>query len=196
VHDISVGSVHVDRAHALIQGAIATWQVRLGADVTPARLPEPHALSVSGDFDRAAELWDDLGSPFDAALALLDSGSEPGLREALRRFDAVGAVAVARLVRRRMRRLGLRAIPSGAQPSTRSDAAGMTRREREVMTLVAAGQTNATISAHLVISPRTVEHHVASVLAKLGVGSRTLVAAEARRRGLLDATDGPDTARN
>jgi DNA-binding NarL/FixJ family response regulator len=95
-----------------------------------------------------------------------------------------------------MRRLGLRAIPSGAHPSTRSDAAGMTRREREVMTLVAAGQSNATISAQLVISPRTVEHHVAAILAKLGVASRTLVAAEARRRGLLEAPDRPGAATN
>lgn len=184
--DVTVGSVHVDRAHSWIQGQIAIWQARLGATPSSTRLPEPYARSVSGDFDRAAELWEGIGSSYDAALALLDSGSEPGMREALRRFDAVGAVAAARLTRRRMRRLGLRAIPSGAHPSTRSDAAGMTRREREVMTLVAAGQSNATISAQLVISPRTVEHHVAAILAKLGVGSRTLVAAEARRRGLLE----------
>jgi DNA-binding NarL/FixJ family response regulator len=72
----------------------------------------------------------------------------------------------------------------------------MTRREREVMTLVAAGQSNATISAQLVISPRTVEHHVAAILAKLGVASRTLVAAEARRRGLLEAPDRPGAATN
>ncbi|MEV4265836.1 AAA family ATPase [Kribbella sp. NPDC049584] len=185
LQDIAVGSVHIDRAHSWIRGQVAVWQARLGATVTPAGL-EPHTLSISGDFDRAAELWDGIGSSYDAALALLDSGSEQGLRDALRRFDAVGAVAAATLTRRRMRRLGLRAIPSGAHPSTRSDAAGMTRREREVMTLVAAGQSNATISAQLVISPRTVEHHVAAVLAKLGVGSRTLVAAEARRRGLLE----------
>ncbi len=198
LQDVTVGSVNVDRAHAWIQGQIATWQARLGAIVTPSptRLPEPHARSVSGDFDRAAELWDGIGSPFDAALAFLDSGSEPGMREALRRFDALGAAAAARLTRRRMRRLGLRAIPSGAHPSTRSNAAGMTRREREVMTMVAAGQSNATISAQLVISPRTVEHHVAAILAKLGVASRTLVAAEARRRGLLDAPDRPGAATN
>ncbi|TCC42805.1 LuxR family transcriptional regulator [Kribbella capetownensis] len=196
LQDVTVASVHADRAHEWIQGQIATWQTRLDAVVTPspARLPEPHARSASRDFDRAAELWDGIGSPFDAALALLDSGSEAGMREALRRFDTLGAVAAARLTRRRMRRLGLRAIPSGAHPSTRSDAAGMTRREREVMTLVAAGQSNAAIAAHLVISTRTVEHHVAAVLTKLGVGSRTLVAAEAGRRGLLDAPDRPGAA--
>lgn len=183
--DITVASVRVDRTHDWLRGQISAWQARLGITPPQARLPEPYASSLKGDFDRAAELWDGIGSSFDAALVLLDSGSEPGMREALRRFDSVGAAAAGRMTRRRMRRLGLRAIPTGAHPSTRSDAAGMTRREREVMTLVAAGQSNATISAHLVISPRTVEHHVAAILAKLGVGSRTLVAAEARRRGLL-----------
>jgi DNA-binding CsgD family transcriptional regulator/tetratricopeptide (TPR) repeat protein len=196
LQDVTVGSANIDRAHGWIQGQVATWQSRLGASVTLTKLPEPYARSMSGDFDRAAELWDGIGSPFDAALALLDSGTEPGIREALRRFDAVGAIAAATLTRRRMRRLGLRAIPSGAHPSTRSDAAGMTRREREVMTLVAAGQSNADISAYLVISPRTVEHHVAAILAKLGVGSRTLVAAEANRRGLLDTPERPGVARN
>ncbi|MFC6162511.1 ATP-binding protein [Kribbella jiaozuonensis] len=186
LQDIAVGSTHIDRAHGWIQGQLATWQARLDVTVTPTRLPEPHACSISGDFERAAELWDGIGSSYDAALALLDSGSEQGMREALSRFDTGGASAAAMLTRRRMRRLGLRGIPSGAHQSTRSDAAGMTRREREVMTMVAAGQSNATISAQLVISPRTVEHHVAAVLAKLGVGSRTLVEAEARRRGLLE----------
>src|SRR4051794_2072341 len=195
-HDIAIGTVGVDRTDGWIQGQLATWQARLGADVTPspARLPEPHARSVGGDFDRAAELWDGIGNPFEAALALLDSGTEPGLREALRRFESIGAAAAARLTRRRMRRLGLRGIPTGAHPSTRSDAAGMTRREREVMALVAAGQSNATIAAQLVISPRTVEHHVAAILTKLGIASRTLVAAEVSRRGLLDSPGRPDTA--
>jgi DNA-binding NarL/FixJ family response regulator len=44
------------------------------------------------------------------------------------------------------------------------------------------------------ISPRTVEHHVSAILAKLGVASRTLVAAEARRRGLIDAPERPVAA--
>ena len=40
--------------------------------------------------DCPAELWDKLGCPYDAALALFDSGTECGLRDALRRFDALG----------------------------------------------------------------------------------------------------------
>jgi DNA-binding NarL/FixJ family response regulator len=49
---------------------------------------------------------------------------------------------------------------------------GLTRREAEVAGLLAEGLTNAAIAERLVLSPRTVEHHVAAVMAKLEVTSR------------------------
>jgi DNA-binding NarL/FixJ family response regulator len=148
-------------------------------------LAEPHARVLDGDCFGAAELWDKLGCPYDAALALFDSGTEDTLREALRRFEALGATVTADLTRRDMRRRGLRAVPAGAHPTTRAHPAGLTRREREVLELVCAGCTNGEISERLVVSLRTVDHHVSSVLAKLGVPSRKLAAAEAARLGLL-----------
>jgi DNA-binding NarL/FixJ family response regulator len=51
-------------------------------------------------------------------------------------------------------------------------AAGVTSREMDVLTLVSAGLTNAEVAARLYLSPRTVETHVASLLAKLGVADR------------------------
>lgn len=48
----------------------------------------------------------------------------------------------------------------------------LTRREREIAQLVAAGHTNPEIAGQLYLSPRTVEHHVASILRKLEIGSR------------------------
>ncbi len=56
-----------------------------------------------------------------------------------------------------------------------SAASGLTRREKEVALLVAAGQTDAAIAANLYLSVRTVENHVAHILAKLGVHTRAAV---------------------
>jgi DNA-binding CsgD family transcriptional regulator len=122
------------------------------------------------------------------ALALLDSDAEADLRGAVERLDALGAAAAARKARQRMRELGLRAIPAGARSSTRADPAGLTRREREVLELVCAGHTNDEISGRLFISVKTVDHHVSAVLAKLGVPTRRVAAAEAHRLGLVTAT--------
>ncbi|MBA2557983.1 MAG: tetratricopeptide repeat protein [Chloroflexi bacterium] len=61
---------------------------------------------------------------------------------------------------------------------------GLTRREAEVLCLLAEGHADKEIAAALNISRHTVGHHVASILAKLGVGSRAAAAAHAVRQGL------------
>jgi DNA-binding CsgD family transcriptional regulator len=65
----------------------------------------------------------------------------------------------------------------------------LTRREREVVGLLARGRTNREIADALVISERTVENHVSNVLAKLGLDSRAQVAiwVLGPRRGLRDS---------
>jgi DNA-binding NarL/FixJ family response regulator len=70
---------------------------------------------------------------------------------------------------------------AGAQP------AGLTRREVEVVRLVALGRSNREIARELFLSPRTVETHVGAVLAKLDCGSRSAAAHRAAELGLLDA---------
>jgi DNA-binding NarL/FixJ family response regulator len=84
-----------------------------------------------------------------------------------------------------MRGLGLSA-PVGPRAATRAHRFGLTRREQEVLHLVAAGLPNADISRRLFISERTVDHHVTAVLTKMGVRSRGLAAREAHRLGLVD----------
>jgi DNA-binding CsgD family transcriptional regulator/tetratricopeptide (TPR) repeat protein len=175
------------RRNAWERGALATWlgRTRSALSVPAEAVAEPYALALAGRFDAAAAAWTRLGCPYQSALALFDSRTEPGLRDALRRFEALGAVAAVRVTRREMRLMGVRSIPTGAQEATRAHRAGLTRREGEVLDLICDGHTNAEISQKLFISERTVGHHVSAVLAKLGVKSRGVAAAEAVRRGLV-----------
>jgi DNA-binding NarL/FixJ family response regulator len=84
-----------------------------------------------------------------------------------------------------MKDLGHRNIPTGARPSTREHPLGLTRRENEVLLLLCEGLTNDEIAVKLVVSTRTVDHHVSAVLTKLGVASRGAAVAQARRLGLV-----------
>ncbi|MEA2167740.1 MAG: hypothetical protein QOF76_1040, partial [Solirubrobacteraceae bacterium] len=113
------------------RGQLASWQRRLGAEITVRtdRLPGPYRRSLAGDAAGAAASWDALGCPYDAALAWADSDSLEGLSEAQRRFEALGATAAARAIRREMRRRGMRPVRSGPQAQTRAHPAGLTRRE-------------------------------------------------------------------
>jgi HD-GYP domain-containing protein (c-di-GMP phosphodiesterase class II) len=63
--------------------------------------------------------------------------------------------------------------------------AGLTEREVEVLRLVAGGLSNREIARRLVVSPRTAEHHVQHIYAKIGVSSRASAALFAMRHGLL-----------
>jgi DNA-binding NarL/FixJ family response regulator len=114
-------------------------------------------------------------------LSLLDG--EEALAEAIDIARSLGAEPLVRRVAKRMRDRGL-SVPRGPRGSTRANPAGLTSRQLEVLALLAAGLANAEIADRLVVSPRTAEHHVAAVLAKLGAANRWEAVRRASELGL------------
>jgi len=170
------------------RGALAVWLRRTGSGRSlPTDLAEPYQRQIDGDWAGAARLWMELGCPYEAAMALLDSTEEDALREALQILTGLRAAAVIRAARKKMRDLGFRSIPAGPRTATREHPLGLTRREHEVLDLIVDGRTNAEIAEQLFISAKTVDHHVSAVLAKLGAPSRGVAASEAVRLGLARA---------
>ena len=99
----------------------------------------------------------------------------PTLRADLAVHEQVGDVLLARTCRDLLRRAGAPAPRNrgGTAVSPRLRARGITAREAEVLGLVAEGLTNVQVAERLFLSPRTVDTHVANLLAKAGVPSRT-----------------------
>ena len=137
------------------------------------------------DFQTALELFSELGLALEAAQARLGLARALGsyapaaavveARHALETFERLGAIRDADATAALLRELGAsaRTFPRGYGP--------LTRRETEVLSLLAEGCSNAEIAQRLYISRRTAEHHVARILAKLGLRNRAEAAAYSLR---------------
>ncbi|HEY7092529.1 MAG TPA: AAA family ATPase [Ktedonobacterales bacterium] len=149
-------------------------------------------------FDRALDLLRDMSVPFchgltqwRAGVACIAAGQNDAgvlhLTSAYRTARKVGARPLAQYVAQTLQALG--AMDSG-QRRRRGDArfrsGDLTRRQREILQLVAQGQTTAEIARQLVLSPRTVEMHVGNILAALDSRSRAEAVRRAAELGLLD----------
>jgi DNA-binding CsgD family transcriptional regulator len=175
-----------NKQHAWFTGELAFWRWRAGDAISiPPWTATPFALHIAGDWRGAAAEWERLDCPYEQAQALAD-GDEAAQLAALALFEQVGANPAANALRYLLRARRVRGVPRGPRPATRRNAFGLTAREMDVLTLLADNLANADIAARLSISPRTVEHHVSAVLAKLRAGSRGEAIALAQQRGLVE----------
>ena len=160
-----------------------------------AALLQGRAAAVASDgatvafLEEAVAVFTRLGFPLEegrARLALARAHAAAGsplaaptARAACDRFERLGARRDADEAAALLRELG-----GAGRSAVRGERDELTAREREVLALVASGLSNGEIAERLVIAPKTAEHHVGKVLAKLGVRSRAEAAAHAVREGL------------
>ena len=184
----SVGVAHWNKG--CLAYAEAVLQGRAGHLDRAAELAQEGAAELAEEaraqFPGCAPWWNHILRRMVAPAALEDGWGEPviWLRDAIGELDALGLDRVASACRSILRRAGQRVPRSG-----RGDAAvppqlrrhGITSREMDVFLLVGQGRSTAEIAERLFISPKTVETHVASLVAKTGqAGRRELVALAAR----------------
>ncbi|QES48087.1 hypothetical protein DEJ50_09945 [Streptomyces venezuelae] len=132
------------------------------------------------------------GGDRERAVGLLRAASADAERLGARRLREDLALLAQRA------RLPLTAHEAPAAPAADTDpveALGLTSRERDVLRLVAAGQTNRQVAEELFISPKTASVHVSNILAKLGVAGRGEAAALAHRLRLFAPGAGQQSAR-
>ncbi|MFE9421389.1 ATP-binding protein [Kitasatospora sp. NPDC006697] len=139
------------------------------------------AKAAAAAHERSRAAWQRIGRPYEAArvaerlaraLAEPDpNGAEEALGAAEEVFERLGATSDAARCQALRRDLGL---GRPASPGRRGYGQGLSPRERQVAELLAQGVGNQEIAQALFLSPRTVEHHVANVLRKLGVARREL----------------------
>ena len=163
-----------------------SWWLRAAGEhrrvpVPPAR---PFALMLAGEHRAAASQWQALGCPLWSAYALARSPEMRDAQECLDILGRLGAAAVRRAVLRDRHASGL-PVPRGPRPASRAHPCGLTAREVEVLGLLADGLSYAEVAERLILSEKTVGHHVSAVLRKLGEPTRSRAVAAAVRRGIL-----------
>jgi DNA-binding CsgD family transcriptional regulator len=205
--EVYLGVGRQERARELLRDLTA-FAERSASRMAHATLADAQGLVAADEgrhveavahFRQAAALWQAMEAPYAEAHArrlgaesLLRSG-DPGHREEARTelataeaiCAALGAPLELEAIAALTARYGL--MPKPAQPAT-SQTDILTRREREVVALIARGHSNRAIAEALVISERTAENHVANILGKLGYTSRAQAAAYAVEHGLAAST--------
>jgi len=171
----------IRQKHPWFVGELSSWLQAAGEPVEiPDICAKPYALSLSVSWCEAAARWEALACPYEQARALA-LGDADAQREALERFEALGARAMVRTLRARMQAAGMRGVPRGRRASTLGNPHELTAREIETLCLLCEGLRNAEIAERLCRSVRTVDHHLAAIYGKLGVATRAEAVAKAAK---------------
>jgi DNA-binding CsgD family transcriptional regulator/Tfp pilus assembly protein PilF len=162
------------------------WWLHLAGDhrQIDAPIARPFALMLEGAHRTAASEWRALGCPLWSAYALAFSPDMRDAQECLDVLADLGATAARHAVLRDRRARGL-PVPRGPRQASRANQAGLTARESEVLLLLADGLSYAEVADRLVLSQKTVGHHVSAVLRKLREPTRSRAVAAALRLGVI-----------
>ena len=147
-------------------------------------LAEGDAQAALAPLRRAFEVWQRIEAPYAAArvrvligLACRSLGDEDGAKMELALastvFERLGAMP------------DLARVQGLMKGDAIADTHGLTPRERQVLRLVATGETNKVIAGKLCLSEKTIDRHVSNIFTKLDVSSRTAATAFAYRNNLL-----------
>jgi DNA-binding CsgD family transcriptional regulator len=170
-------------------GELIIWKHRAGCDQSSnvEKSAAPYALEIAGNTEAAAAAWHEIGDPYTQAMVLAH-GSVQQRAAAIERFEALGAIPAAQRLRAWAKKCnidGVRRASRGPYRARKQNDFGISAKESEVLQLLALGKTNQQISDELFRSAKTVEHHVSSLLAKLGAKNRVEAASKAVRYGLI-----------
>ena len=167
-HELPVGMTRAQSARAEL--ALATGDAEAAASL---------ALAAAEEQERRGVLLDALPSRICAGRALAALGrrdeAEAELRRVAEKAERTGAWRFRDQAASELRRLGVRL--KAVQGPARGGRDELTEREREIATLVAEGRSNKQVAAELFLSEKTIEHHLSRVYGKLGVRSRSELAA-------------------
>jgi DNA-binding CsgD family transcriptional regulator/tetratricopeptide (TPR) repeat protein len=164
---------------------LSYWRWRSGLDEpVPNAGEEQYRLEMAGDWGAASKRWAAGGCVYSTAFALMDADEDTPLQRGLGELQALGAKPAAAIFARKLRGRGTLHVPRGQRAATRANPANLTPRELEVLVLLADGLRNNEIAERLIVSRKTVDHHVSAILRKLAVRTRGQAAAKAARLGL------------
>jgi DNA-binding NarL/FixJ family response regulator len=175
VGDLDRADIYTDELHQITESfGCAALRAASGLAAAQLALARDQPAAAIAAIRPAMERWAELSAPYElarcrvlVARALRQTGDEPTAKSELAAaHDAFVALGAKRAAREAARLLGTDEVPGG-----------LSRREVEVLQLVAAGRTNAEIAGELYVAEKTVARHLSNIFTKLNVSSRTAAAA-------------------